>query len=99
MTSGSMVIVVLTKRARARRRVRPAGAKKLAISLDPRLAGEVQRAARKRAGGNVSAWLSDAAEAHLRRQAMEAALGKYEAEHGAITEAELAVAERKWRRA
>lgn len=85
--------------ARARRRVAPAGAKKLAISLDPRLAGEVQRAARERAGGNVSAWLSEAAQAHLRRQAMEAALSAHEAEHGAISEAELAAAERKWRRA
>jgi hypothetical protein len=85
--------------ARARRRRAPDRAKKLAISLESGLAGEVQRAARKRAGGNVSAWLSEAAQAHLRRQAMDAALAKFEAEHGPITATELAAAERKWPRA
>ena len=88
-----------TKAARARRRRTPDRAKKLAISLESGLAGEVQRAARKRAGGNVSAWLSEAAKAHLRRQAMDAALAKFETEHGTITDTELAAAERKWPRA
>jgi len=96
MTGGSIGVVTLTKGARARRRRTPARAKKFAISLESRLAGEVQRAAQKRAGGNVSAWLSEAATAHLRRQAMEAALAAFEGEHGAITDVELAVAERKW---
>ncbi len=44
----------------------------------------------------MSAWLSEAAKAHLRRQAMDAALARFEAEHGAITNAELVAAERKW---
>jgi hypothetical protein len=99
MTDGSIAVVTLTKGARARRRRRPVRAKKIAISLESGLAGEVQRAAKKRAGGNLSAWLSEAAKAHLRRQAMEAALAAFEGEHGPITDTELAVAERKWPRA
>jgi hypothetical protein len=91
--------VTLTKEGRARRRRTPTRAKKFAISLEAGLAGEVQRAARKRAGGNVSAWLSEAAKAHLRRQAMDAALTKFETENGTITDTELAAAERKWPRA
>jgi hypothetical protein len=98
MTSGSIRVVASTKEARARRRRPPTRAKKLAISLESGLAGEVQRAARKRAGGNVSAWLSEAAKEHLRRQAMEAALAGFESEHGTITDAELVAAERKWPR-
>lgn len=98
MTGGSILFVARTNAAHARRRRTPGRAKKLAISLESGLAGEVQRAARKRAGGNVSAWLSDAAKAHLRRQAMDAALAKFEADHDAITDSELAAAERKWPR-
>jgi hypothetical protein len=88
-----------SRRAAARRRtVKRTRATKLAISLEPNLASQVQRAARRRAGGNVSAWLSEAAQQYLRRQAMEAALDAYEVEHGVITDAELATVRRKWPR-
>lgn len=71
---------------------------KLVISLDRGLATKVQLDAKKRTGGNVSAWLAAAARDRLRIQAMEDALAAFEAEHGPITKAEQAEAERKWPR-
>ena len=69
---------------------------KLAISLEAALAADVRRAARQEAG-NVSACLSAAARQRLRHLAAGEALKAYEAEHGAITEDELAEAGRQWR--
>lgn len=69
---------------------------KLAISLERELASEVARDARKRAGGNVSAWLAEAAKERLRLQAMTDAIEAFEAEHGKITEEEMKEAERLW---
>ena len=71
-------------------------AKKLAISFEPKLAAQIQQDARVSAGGNVSAWLADAAREHLRLRAMQVALDEYEAEYGVITEAEMAETRRKW---
>ncbi|HVZ86848.1 MAG TPA: hypothetical protein VHG72_07755 [Polyangia bacterium] len=73
-------------------------AKKLAISLDGQLAREVQQAARAEAGGNVSAWLAEAARVHLRQLAAKRALKVFEDEMGEITEAELRQAGRAWPR-
>src|SRR5204863_7467760 len=97
---------------KARRRSRPPRAKKgassardpkarvtsrkLAISFDATLADDVQRAAERETGGNVSAWMAEAARAQLRLRALDTALAAYEAEHGEITEAELAEVDKVW---
>ena len=70
--------------------------KKLAISFDGRLASQVQRAARKKSAGNVSAWLAEAARDRLRLEGGRQLLTEYEAEHGAISEALIAKVEREW---
>ena len=61
---------------------------KLSISLDPRLGGDV-RAAAARADTSLSAWLAEAAEARLRREALAELLADWQAEHGPITPEEL----------
>ena len=73
-------------------------ARKLAISLDGDLAKEVQRAAKVESGGNVSAWLAEAARSRLRQLAAKQALKVYEDEMGEITEAELRQVRRLWPR-
>jgi hypothetical protein len=64
---------------------------KMSISMDPQLGDDV-RAAAERAGTSVSAWLSDAAAARLRKQALADFLSDWQAKHGKITPAELAKA-------
>jgi hypothetical protein len=71
---------------------------KLAISFEDGLAVRVQRAARVETGGNVSAWLAEAARERLRLQAGRALLKEYESAHGAITADEIARVERQWPR-
>ena len=68
---------------------------RLAVSLDPALARKVRRAA-----GNqtTSAWLADAARSKLRSEGLLEAVEAWEAEHGRITETELAEAARRQRR-
>jgi hypothetical protein len=61
---------------------------KLSISLDPDL-GEGVRLAAERAGISVSAWLSRAAAAQLRRQALGDYLVAWQAKHGQFTGSEL----------
>jgi len=73
-------------------------ARKLAISLDDRLAKEVRRAAKAEARGNISAWLADAARLRLRQIAAKEALRAYEAEAGEITDDELRQVRRLWPR-
>jgi plasmid stabilization system protein ParE len=77
---------------------RRASSTKLAISFDGRLASEVQRAARKKTAGNVSAWLAEAARDRLRLEGGRQLLAEYEAEHGAISKAQIARVEREWPR-
>ncbi|MSP21830.1 MAG: hypothetical protein EXR66_02240 [Dehalococcoidia bacterium] len=62
---------------------------KLSISLDAELGDEVRAAARK-AGKGVSAWLAEAAAAKLRSEALREFLDEWQAEHGPITPEELA---------
>jgi hypothetical protein len=69
-------------------------ARKFAVSFEEDLAAEVANVA----GGNVSAWLAQAARAQLRRIAMVKALTAYETKHGEITEEEMKKASRPWRR-
>jgi hypothetical protein len=72
--------------------------KKLAISFDGRLASEVQRAAQKDSAGNVSAWLAEAARDRLRLLGGRQLLKEYEAEHGPVSEEQIAEVEREWPR-
>lgn len=64
---------------------------KLSVSFEPELGGEVRAAARKR-GGGLSGWLADAAAAKLRSEALAEYLDAWEAEHGALSAAELVTA-------
>jgi hypothetical protein len=67
---------------------------KMSISFDVRLGDDVRHAAEK-AGKPLSTWLAEAAAAKLRSEALADFLDDWEAEHGALTEAELAEASRK----
>jgi hypothetical protein len=60
---------------------------RLAISLDRDLARAVRKAAGKRP---TSAWVAEALESKLRSEGLLAVVADYEAEHGMITDAELA---------
>jgi hypothetical protein len=69
-------------------------AARFAISMDPRLAAEVRKAAGKEP---VSAWLADAAERKLRAEGLMRVVREWEAEYGELGERELAVAARRQR--
>ena len=71
---------------------------KLAVSFDGRLASQVQRAARKKTAGNVSAWLAEAARDRLRLEGGRQLLTEYEADHGVISDEQIAEVEREWPR-
>lgn len=73
----------------------PMPVEKFAVSFDPRLAAEV-RAHAEAEGESLSGWLADAAARKLRRVAARAVLADYEAEHGEITEEELAKVRSQW---
>jgi hypothetical protein len=62
---------------------------KRSISLPPGLASEIDRAAAE-GHTSFSAWLADTAARRLRLEAGRRALSEWEAEHGALTEEELA---------
>ena len=64
---------------------------KLSVSFNPDL-GDAVRAAAERAGGGLSGWLADAAEAKLRAEALVDFLAAWESEHGALTTEEIATA-------
>jgi hypothetical protein len=67
---------------------------KLSISFDPEL-GDAVRSAAAHAGKPVSSWLAEAAASKLRSEALAAFLAGWEAEHGVLSAAELARAERE----
>jgi metal-responsive CopG/Arc/MetJ family transcriptional regulator len=69
-------------------------ATKIAISLDQELAQEIETAAQAESGGNVSAWMAEAARERLRTRIGRQLVAEYEAAHGAITADELAAAKR-----
>jgi len=66
----------------------------MSISFAPEL-GEAVRAAAKRSGMPLSAWLADAAAEKLRAEALDRFLAEWESEHGAFTEEEIARAKRE----
>jgi hypothetical protein len=67
---------------------------KMSISLDPEL-GDAVRAAAAEAGQPLSSWLAEAAASKLRAEALAGFLEDWQAEHGALTAAEVARAERE----
>jgi hypothetical protein len=67
---------------------------RLAVSFDRKLAIAVRRAAGKEP---TSAWLADAARRKLRAEGLLEVVGEWEAQHGTLTDAELAAAARKQR--
>ncbi len=62
---------------------------KLSVSFAPNVGDAVREAAHEK-GSSISAWLEDAAAAKLRSQALAEYLREWEAEHGALSEDELA---------
>lgn len=72
------------------------GTTKLSISFPSELAERVRDLARDEADGNVSAWLAVVAEREVRRAQARASVAEYEAEHGLITDDELAQARERW---
>lgn len=64
---------------------------KLSVSFDPDL-GDAVREAAKRSGRGLSGWLAEAAAARLRSEALAEFLDEWQAEHGKITDEELAKA-------
>jgi len=67
---------------------------KMSVSFDAEL-GEAIRAAARQSGRPLSSWLAEAAGSKLRAEALTGYLDGWEAEHGALTAAELAAAERE----
>jgi hypothetical protein len=67
---------------------------KMGISFDPEL-GDAVWAAAAATSKSVSAWLAEAAVVKLRSEALARFLDDWEAEHGTLTTAEIAEAERE----
>lgn len=67
---------------------------KISISFEPEL-GEAVRSAAAQAEKPVSSWLAEAAASKLRAEALTQFLADWEAEHGVLTPAEIAKAERE----
>jgi hypothetical protein len=67
---------------------------KLSVSFEADL-GDAVRSAAAQAGKPVSAWLAEAAASKLRAEALAEFLAGWEAEHGVLTAAEVARAERE----
>jgi hypothetical protein len=64
---------------------------KLSVSFEAEL-GDAVRAAAKRSGAGISGWLAQAATARLRADALSEFLDDWEAQHGPLTDEELATA-------
>ena len=70
------------------------GAEKFSASMDDAVLAEARKAADAQ-GVTLSAWLAQAAADRLRLGALRELVEEWEAEHGAITTAELDALERK----
>jgi hypothetical protein len=81
---------------RARANARATRAKKISLTVDEGVLREVESDA-KRSGRTLSAHVTDALARDLRRRRLQALLEEYEAEHGAITDHELAEVRTAWR--
>jgi len=69
---------------------------KLSLSFESSLARRIRRAA-KSSGQSVSAFVADAVEHRLKLEAAESLIGEWEAEHGEISEREMAAVRKRWR--
>lgn len=81
---------------RARANARATRAKKISLTVDEGVLREVESDAR-RSGRTLSAHITDALARDLRRRRLQALLEEYEAEHGPITDEELAEIRSAWR--
>jgi hypothetical protein len=70
-------------------------ARKISITVDARVIREIERQAR-RSGRTLSAEITDALAHELRRRHLRELIEQYEAEHGAISERELASIRKEW---
>jgi hypothetical protein len=77
------------------RRPTPSRAKKISITVDERILRAVERDAR-RAGRTLSSHITEALSRDLRQQRLAAIVEHYEAEHGTITDEELAAVRARW---
>jgi hypothetical protein len=66
----------------------------MSVSFDPEL-GDAVRSAAAQAGKPLSSWLAEAAASKLRAEALAEFLAAWQAEHGVLTAAEIARAERE----
>jgi len=66
----------------------------MSVSFDPEL-GDAVRSAAAQAGKPLSSWLAEAAASKLRAEALAEFLAAWQAEHGALSAAEIAHAERE----
>lgn len=66
----------------------------MSISFDPEL-GDAVRTAAAETGKSLSSWLAEAAASKLRAEALARFLEDWQAEHGALTPAEIAKAEQE----
>ena len=98
---GSSAVKGRRGQATAKVGVRRAGkpgvvSRKLAVSFEKKLAEMVQTAAESRTGGNVSAWLAEAAQAHLRHEAGTDVLRALEDRNGPVSREQLETLKREW---
>jgi hypothetical protein len=71
-------------------------AKQLAITMDEELVARVKKASERSRAGNVSAWLSDAANAQLRYEEARRVLEELVAEQGPASDSAIAEVRRQW---
>jgi hypothetical protein len=74
------------------------GVEKMSVSFDLGL-GQAIRQSAQHSAQSVSSWLAEAAADRLRREALGEAVVEWEGEFGALTEAEIAAADRVLERA
>ncbi|HEY0706309.1 MAG TPA: hypothetical protein VGG33_05900 [Polyangia bacterium] len=86
----------IPKQAKPRKAPRPPIAARISFTLPKELAEEIHHGAQVEAGGNVSAWLAEAAKRRIRGLARREAVKAYEAQHGEITADEMAEARKRW---
>jgi hypothetical protein len=85
-------------RSRTKAAARSADVERMAITVSAGTKAAVQAAANAEAGGNVSAWMEEAAAAKLRLRAARELLAAYEAENGEISDEEMGQARARWQR-
>ncbi len=80
---------------KSRSQARPTRARKISITVDDAVLRDAVAAAKK-AKRTLSAQITEDLAEAARRRHLAAFIAEYEAEHGSITQAELAEARKKW---